>query len=250
MSNIDSSAININYPEAKVNNNSQGFRDNFAAIKNGLNTASNELTQIQTKGLLKAPLDGFLVANDMANTLISNASTLNFNHTTYETSGGISGSVVVNVSRADVQSMVIVGNVTMQIINWAPVGTYREFELTIILSGAAPANTTVAFPSQVTSGLDTIENYDSVTKTINFPANENALTFMLSSIDCGTNIEIRPINRSRKITQISDRTIPDRTGSQGDVAGDIAYDSTYLYVCIANYDGSTPIWYRKELLPF
>lgn len=34
------------------------------------------------------------------------------------------------------------------------------------------------------------------------------------------------------------------TGATGDQAGMIAWDSTYLYVCTANYDGSTTIWQR------
>lgn len=34
------------------------------------------------------------------------------------------------------------------------------------------------------------------------------------------------------------------TGTAGDVAGMIAYDSTYFYWCVADYDGSTAIWRR------
>jgi hypothetical protein len=33
-------------------------------------------------------------------------------------------------------------------------------------------------------------------------------------------------------------------GSDGDSAGMIAWDATYLYVCVAEYDASTPIWQR------
>ena len=33
-------------------------------------------------------------------------------------------------------------------------------------------------------------------------------------------------------------------GTAGDFAGMIAYDETYLYVCIGNYDGDTFIWQR------
>ena len=33
-------------------------------------------------------------------------------------------------------------------------------------------------------------------------------------------------------------------GASGDVAGMIAYDSSYLYVCTADYDGTTNIWAR------
>ena len=37
MSSINTNGINTNYPVPGVNNNSQGFRDNFAAIKTNLN---------------------------------------------------------------------------------------------------------------------------------------------------------------------------------------------------------------------
>jgi hypothetical protein len=46
-SNIDPSNIDENYPVAGIDNNSRGFRDNFASIKNALITAKNELTSIQ-----------------------------------------------------------------------------------------------------------------------------------------------------------------------------------------------------------
>lgn len=33
-------------------------------------------------------------------------------------------------------------------------------------------------------------------------------------------------------------------GADGDVAGMIAWDNTYLYVCTGDYDGTTDIWQR------
>ena len=40
------------------------------------------------------------------------------------------------------------------------------------------------------------------------------------------------------------------TGTIGDTAGMLAFDSTNLYVCIANYDGSTDIWRTVALTTF
>lgn len=34
------------------------------------------------------------------------------------------------------------------------------------------------------------------------------------------------------------------SGSSGDTAGMIAFDNTYFYVCVANYDDTTEIWRR------
>ena len=49
-------------------------------------------------------------------------------------------------------------------------------------------------------------------------------------------------------TELYDRvqtTAPtDPEGSAGDVAGMIAWDSTYFYICTADYDGSAVIWQR------
>lgn len=39
---------------------------------------------------------------------------------------------------------------------------------------------------------------------------------------------------------------PTAVGVSGDAAGQLAYDATNLYVCVANYDGSTIIW--KKLI--
>ena len=43
-------------------------------------------------------------------------------------------------------------------------------------------------------------------------------------------------------------TVPlDMTGSIGDIAGTLAYDEDYLYICFGTYDGSSIIWKRVAL---
>lgn len=37
------------------------------------------------------------------------------------------------------------------------------------------------------------------------------------------------------------------TGSAGDVAGMIAWDTNYIYICTGSHDGSTAIWKRVAL---
>jgi hypothetical protein len=51
-------------------------------------------------------------------------------------------------------------------------------------------------------------------------------------------------NFTELYARVQDTAPTVNTGSTGDVAGMIAYDSTYLYVCIADFDGSTAIWGR------
>lgn len=43
------------------------------------------------------------------------------------------------------------------------------------------------------------------------------------------------------------RTVVLATGEAGDRAGMIAWDGSYVYVCILDYDGSTVIWRRSAL---
>jgi hypothetical protein len=50
-SNIITSTINVNFPVSGLSNNSQGFRNNFAAIKSALDTASAEISALQPTGI-------------------------------------------------------------------------------------------------------------------------------------------------------------------------------------------------------
>lgn len=46
-SNIDTSTIDADYPVAGIDNDSQGFRDNFNSIKTNITTAGSEITALQ-----------------------------------------------------------------------------------------------------------------------------------------------------------------------------------------------------------
>jgi hypothetical protein len=71
---ISYESIDQNYPVAGQDNNSQGFRDNFSYIKNGLATAASELTDLQTKVVLTEQLGegGGAADNDFNGSLIRN----------------------------------------------------------------------------------------------------------------------------------------------------------------------------------
>lgn len=52
---------------------------------------------------------------------------------------------------------------------------------------------------------------------------------------------------SDSLTIATSQTPPTSTGSPGDTSGMVAWDSEYIYVCIADYDGSSSIWRRSVL---
>ena len=144
----------------------------------------------------------------------------------------------------------IVSNVTLQFGGWAPTGTQSNVQLQL---SVANANAVISFPTEVVNannnfGVTTLENYAVAANvaTVTIPAGVSQLDYNLSSLDCGNTITIEQYNRPRKATQIAIRT-PANIGQQGDRAGTTCVDSTYLYVCTADYDGTTAIWKRVQL---
>ena len=236
MSQINTNGINVNYPVPGVNNNSQGFRDNFAAIRTNLNTASTEITDLQNNVVVKSALANTIVNNDMANTLISNALTRSFRASSYNLGNNISNSIVINASLGDVQYGTISGNTTIQFAGWAPAGTQSNLQLQLNVSNSQAV---ISLPTQVsiagTYGVKTIENYSNVggIPTLTVPYDVDQLAFRLSTLDCGNNITIEPFNLPRQTMQIQQRT-PAPTGFQGDVAGTVAVSPAVIQLSISS----------------
>jgi hypothetical protein len=225
MSQINTNGIDVNYPVPGKNNSSQGFRDNFAQIRTNINTAANEITDLQSKVVLKAALENSVLNNDMANTLISNASTRGFRSTTYNLGNALSGTVLVDVNRADVQFGSVVGDVILQFGGWAPTNTESNVVLRLTV---ANSEANISLPSQCVSsnnnfGVTLLENYANIANvaTVTSPANVAILEYTFSTIDCGNTISVDPTNRPYQSTQIITRT-PPSTGIQGDTNGTVA----------------------------
>lgn len=238
MSAINTNGLDVNYPIPGQNNSSQGFRNNFASIKNNLDTAGTEISDLQNKVVVKAALNNTVINNDMANTLISNASTRGFRATTYNLGNALSGTVTVDVNAGDVQYGTVTGNVTLNFGGWAPYGTQSNVQLQLAVSNA---NAVISFPSAVVSsnnnfGLTTLENYVS-TGNVSVPYGVTQLDYRLSSTDCGNTIIIEPYNRPRQTTQIQQRT-PSPVGFQGDVPGTVSLGATYNQLNITSTNSS------------
>jgi hypothetical protein len=237
MSTINTNGLNVNYPVPGVNNNSQGFRDNFNTIKTNLDVAGTEITDLQTNVVLKSALQNSVLNNDMANTLISNAAVRSFRHTTYNLGNSLSGTVLVDVSLGDVQIGTVSGNVTFTFGSWAPTGTQSNVQLQLSVSNA---NAVISFPEQVIQsngnyGTTLLENYANVANvpTVTVPYGVTQLDYNLSSVDCGDTITIEPYNRPQQTTQVQQRLVPP-TGFLGDVAGTITLGNVYNQLSISS----------------
>ena len=243
MSAINTNGINVNYPIPGQNNNSQGFRDNFGSIKNNLNTAGTEISDLQNKVVVKQALANTVINNDMANTLISNAAIRGFRSTMYNLGGSLSGIVSVNTSLGDVQFGNVSANTTLQFGNWPPTGTQGSIEIQLSVGNA---NAYVTFPSELVyndiSGASIIENGANVggNLVISVPNNVSQVNYLISTIDCGNTLYITPLNRPTQSSQLQTKTISP-VGFPGDVSGTISMGTSYNQLTITATTGASEL---------
>ena len=236
MSTINTNPINVNYPVPGVNNNSQGFRDNFASIKNNLDIAGTELTDLQNKVVVKQALTGTTINNDMANTLISNALTRGFRASTYNLGGALAGNVLVDTSLADVHYGTVAANTTINFGSWPPALTQGAVQLRL---GVSNPNAIITFSGNISvsnnTGATTLENFvaNGSSLTVTAPYGVTEMDYLITTTDCGTNLYIEPLNRPRISTQIQQRT-PSPTGFQGDVAGTVCTSPETVQLTVTN----------------
>lgn len=250
MSTINTGSIDVSYPNPGKNNSTQGFRDNFAAIKSNLDISKNEISDLQNKVLVKSALSGSPLDNDMSNTLISNALTLGFRSTTFNLGGNLSGNVMIDLTKGDVQYGTVTGNIALQFSKWAPDETQSCVELILDLSSQSSVYN-ISLPSGVNSGTKTLEYYSGsgVGGMMKIPSSVTKLHFKFTTIDCGENITIQTLSAPRVSSSVSFATqAPSPTGAPGDFPGMIRFDSSNLYCCFAAYNGSSVIWKKVPLV--
>ena len=65
-SNINPTTINITYPIAGQDNDTQGFRDNFSGIKNNFSVAQSEISALQANSAISITTTTIPVSNSAA----------------------------------------------------------------------------------------------------------------------------------------------------------------------------------------
>jgi hypothetical protein len=235
---INAGTINVNYPTPGVNNNSQGLRDNFAGTKDNFDIAANEITELQSKVLLKSAITGQPLNNDMNNGVVKNMQTLGFRSSTYNL-GTNSGFLNIDLTLGDVQYGTLADDTNLTFSKWAPAGTQSSVQLILTVTPGQVIGlpyTSAVLPSTPTGvlyGTDTIEGYNlsGSISTITVGADITRLHFQFNSTDCGTTIEIVPVDRPRRTSQIENTAVPSTNSSPGQI-GQIAFDVDYVYLCV------------------
>lgn len=164
-SNINPNNIDGAYPVAGQDNNSQGFRDNFTNIKLNFQYAEDEINDLDSKVLLKAPLEGQAsLNNNMNEQVIYNAQIRDFSATRVAISQ-TSGSIAIDYATGHYQTINTTGSISLSFTNWPTSGLYAWVRVQINITNAAY---TVTLPSAVSRGINNLQGYDSATRAITF----------------------------------------------------------------------------------
>lgn len=201
-SNINPNNIDGYFPIAGQDNDSQGFRDNFTNIKNNLNFAKNEISDLQNKAILKSALSGTgTVNNNMAGAILSNVN-LNSDSHVFLDHGTIGDpDITINYdldyNLATVHSMTTAGSLNFNLLN-LPLGKFSSMRLLINVTDSAHTIHFDGISNQ--NGFDRVEGYQTAGALITFSsANTFPQVFMfeISSPDGGATINVVDLFRGR-----------------------------------------------------
>jgi len=239
-SSINTNNIDGTFPVAGQDNSSQGFRDNFTNLKTNLGYAKTEIEDLQSKVVLKSALTGTTLDNDLGGNGLSNVE-LNRVAIKKNSIGSQTGTFTVNFQSGGYQTFTTTGSVTLGFSNFPATGKFAELDVMMSIGSVAH---TVTLPAAVSHGTDGIPGYAS--NIITFSAVGNYL-FRFSTDDNGTTITVRLLSGPVVAKSIPTGS-PTAVGAAGDTAGMIKWDATNLYVATGDYDGSTVIWKKLELV--
>jgi len=127
-SDISTSDINTAYPVAGVDNDSQGFRTNFGAIKTALDTAKTEIEELQSE---TAKVNA---TNDFNGSIISDAKNKGNYFATVNLGSSVSGSTTITFTDGEYQYMTTSGNVTLAFSGWPSSGNWAFVRVEINLT--------------------------------------------------------------------------------------------------------------------
>jgi hypothetical protein len=187
-SQINPNNIDGTYPVAGQANNTQGFRDNFTNIKTNFQYAEDEITDLQSKAVLKSALSGGTLDNNMSDNLIYAVKLQDVSYT-YVQNTASSGAIAIDYSAGQFQYISTTGSVSLSFSNWP--SSSNEGIIRIALNVTSTAHT-LTLPSAVSLGTTGLQGYAS--NVITF-ASTGTYQFEFSTVDGGTTITIYDLNR-------------------------------------------------------
>jgi hypothetical protein len=152
--------IDISYPIAGVDNNSQGFRDNFTSIHTSLVTAKAEITELHNKVVLRAQLGtattNTAVSNNLAGSTLHDGLHSQFNSTVYTglLEANAANINIVSLDNGPVQSFIVKWNTVIGFTKWTS-GCSR---IMLMLSGDELGVYTVMYSAAASSTIHMADN--------------------------------------------------------------------------------------------
>lgn len=227
-SQINPTDIDGNYPIAGVSNNTQGMRDNFTNTRTNFQYAADEITDLQSKALLKAALTGTTLDNNLANNVMYNAQIRGFSGVTVAIAN-TSGTINIDCNAGHYQSIYMAGNISLGFDSntWPTAGTAGMIRTQITVD---QAGRTMALPVAVSNGVTGIQGFSS--NVITF-AQAGTYEFGFLTTSGGSNITIFDLNRplsyyTNDVTMLGNLT----------VGGDIFGNVTITDISVGNVTAS------------
>ena len=214
-SQINPTDIDGNYPIAGVSNNTQGMRDNFTNTRTNFQYAAEEITDLQSKALLKAALTGTTLDNNLANNVMYNAQIRGFSGTTVAIAN-TSGTINIDCNAGHYQSIYMAGNISLGFDSntWPTAGTAGMVRTQITVD---QAGRTMALPLAVSNGVTGIQGFSS--NVITF-AQAGTYEFGFLTTTGGSNITIFDLNRPLSY-YTNDVTMLGNLSVSGDIFGNV-----------------------------
>lgn len=235
---INPSSIDGAYPVAGQDNNSQGFRSNFTATKVNFQYAADEITQLQNSVVLKAPLTGQTLNNDMMGTIISNAQIQGFTGTVVVL-GNRSGAVNIDYQAGPLQTITTAGPITMSLYNLPAAGIAALIDIAINVTNVAH---TVTLPTTATINNAGITGINTTTNTITF-VTPGVYSFRLLTSDGGYIFSVSQTNMIQQpFNATSEDLAPGGTANLGVTTSRIAISGNTNVFLPAGIEGLTKIF--------
>jgi len=176
--------IDGTYPKAGQDNSSQGFRDNFNAIKNNFTESKTEIEALQSN---KASLNA---SSDFANNEVLRAKFKNTSEIIYAHGTVSSGSIALNHNNGHYQTATITADTTFSFTNFPAAGALGRIVLDITV---APTSTGIlTFPSAVIKA-DNVTGSDGTSDSVTIGLGRALFEFM--STDGGTTMLMHQLGK-------------------------------------------------------
>ena len=173
--------IDGTFPIAGQDNSSQGFRDNFTAIKNNFTTAASEITDLQAN---KASTNA---ATSFTDQIVSRAALKDTAEIVYAHGTVSTGTLTLNHENGNFQTANVTGDVTFAFSNFPTTGRLGRIILLITVGASVTALT---MPSAVKKASN-ITGADGSSVTVNPGVGRYMWEFMTT--DAGTTVYMHQV---------------------------------------------------------